>query len=267
MRILPLVAAMLLFAMPPLQAQSVSPTAPESTVPQSRLDLILARGTLRVGMPGDYLPFGLRDKTSGKWQGLDVDEVTAMAKAMGVKLEIVQTSWAALMPDLLAGKFDIAAGGVSVSLERQKSAFFSTPILQDGKTPITRCENAAKFAAVADIDKPDIRVITPHGGTNEAFDRANLHNAQIIVFPDNTRIFDELIAGRADVMITDSTETRLQHKLHPELCSVHPDHPFNFSEKAYLLPRDLALQEWVDQFLQLQMQSGELTAAIHHWLG
>ena len=261
MRILPLIAAMLLLSIPPLQAQSVSPPSSES-----RLDLILTRGTLRVGMPGDYLPFGLRDKASGKWEGLDVDEVTAMAKAMGVKLEIVQTSWAALMPDLLAGKFDLAAGGVSVSLGRQKSAFFSTPILQDGKTPITRCENVAKFASLADIDKPGIHVITPHGGTNEAFDRANLHNAQIVVFPDNTRIFDELIAGRADVMITDSTETRLQHRLHPELCSVHPDQPFDTSEKAYLLPRDAALQQWIDQFLHMQTRSGALAATIHRWL-
>jgi cyclohexadienyl dehydratase len=252
---------MLLLLAPALHAES----APSSS-PGSGLDVILARGTLRVGMPGDYLPFGLHDKANGQWEGLDVDEARAMAKALGVKLELVQTSWPALMPDLLAGKFDVAAGGVSVTLARQKAAFFSTPILQDGKTPITRCENAAKFATLADIDKPGLRVITPPGGTNEAFDRAHLHAASIIVFADNTRIFDELVAGHADLMITDATETRLQHKLHPELCSVHPDHPFDFGEKAYLLPRDAALQQWIDEFLHTQMKSGELDAAIHHWL-
>jgi hypothetical protein len=56
----------------------------------------------------------------------------------------------------------------------------------------------------------------------------------------NTRIFDKLVAGLADLMVTDATETRLQHKLHPELCSVHPDQPFDFGEKAYLLTRDAA---------------------------
>jgi cyclohexadienyl dehydratase len=87
------------------------------------------------------------------------------------------------------------------------------------------------------------------------------------VFLDNSRIFDQLVAGRADLMITDATETRLQQKLHPELCSVHPNHPFNFGEKAYLLPRDTALQQWVNAFLHIQMKSGELNATIHHWLG
>jgi cyclohexadienyl dehydratase len=252
---------MLLLLVPALHAEPA-----RSSSPGSRLDVILARGTLRVGMPGDYLPFGLYDKANGQWEGLDVDEARAMAKALGVKLELVQTSWPVLMPDLLAGKFDVAAGGVSVTLARQKAAFFSIPILQDGKTPITRCENAAKFATLADIDKPGLRVITPPGGTNEAFDRAHLHAASIVVFADSTRIFDELVAGRADLMITDATETRLQHKLHPELCSVHPDHPFDFGEKAYLLPRDVALQQWIDQFLHTQMKSGELDATIHRWL-
>jgi cyclohexadienyl dehydratase len=170
------------------------------------------------------------------------------------------------MSDLADGNFDIAAGGISVTLARQKEAFFSTPILQDGKTPITRCENATKFRTLAEIDKPGVRVITPPGGTNEAFDRAHLRHARIVVFADNTRIFDALAAGRADVMITDATETRLQHKLHPELCSVHPDQPFDSSEKAYMLPRDPALQQWVDAFLHMQITSGELNAAIHRWL-
>lgn len=186
-----LMAALALWLMFPcaLHAQPAS---------NSKLDEILARGTLRVGMPGDYLPFALRDKLTGHWQGLDVDEAGAMAKALGVNLEIVQTSWQALMPDLHNGKFDIAAGGISVTLERQKTAFFSTPIMQDGKTAITRCASAARFATLADIDKPDVRVITNPGGTNEAFDRAHLHPAKIIIFRDNTRVFGELIAGGAD---------------------------------------------------------------------
>jgi cyclohexadienyl dehydratase len=189
-----------------------------------------------------------------------------MAKALSVKLEIVQTSWSALTSDLLAGKFDVGAGGVSITPERQKVAFFSTAILEDGKTPITRCENTAKFSTLADIDKPGVRVITPPGGTNEGFDRTHLHVASIIVFPDNTRIFDEVIAGRADLMITDAIETKLQHRIHPELCGVHPDHPFTFVQKAYLLPRDSDWKQWVDKFLHAQMKTGSFNEAIRHWL-
>ncbi|MDA8250215.1 MAG: transporter substrate-binding domain-containing protein [Rhodospirillales bacterium] len=248
-------------------ALALAPGGPAAAQPApSRLDAILAGGRLRVGMPGDYAPFGVRDAASGAWRGLDVDEAAAMARALGVGLELVQTSWKALLPDLLAGKFDIGAGGVSVTLARQARAFYSAPLLRDGKTPIAACANADKFQTLSQIDRPGVRVLTNPGGTNEAFDRARLHAAEIVVFPDNTRIFDELAAGRGDLMITDATEAMLQHRLHPDLCALHPDHPFDVSEKAYLLPRDVPLQQWVDQFLHLQRESGELPALIAKWL-
>jgi cyclohexadienyl dehydratase len=109
-------------------------------------------------------------------------------------------------------------------------------------------------------------VITNPGGTNERYDRANLHNAEIVVFPDNSRIFDELVAGHADLMITDSVETRLQQKLHPELCAIHPDAPFDFGELGYLLPRDVPLQQYVDIFLHTQAETGAYQRLVAAWL-
>ncbi len=249
-----------------LALYSGGPAAAQQAAP-SRLDAILSAGVLRVGMPGDYRPFGLHDQTGGTWQGLDVDEAQAMAAALGVRLVLVQTSWKMLLPDLLAGRFDIGAGGVSVTLKRQTQAFFSTPLLRDGKTPIAPCATAANYQTLAQIDRAGVRVLTNPGGTNEAFDRAHLHAAEIVVFPDNTRIFDALADGRGDLMITDATEAMLQHRLHPALCAVHPDQPFDFSEKAYLLPRDVPLQQWVNQFLHIQRESGEWQALLNKWLG
>ena len=147
----------------------------------SKLDAILARGALRVGVTGDYRPFALLDKETGAFSGIDIDMANSLARGMGVKLELVQTAWGSLLPDLAADKFDVGMGGISVSLERQKTSFFSIPVLRTGKTPIARCENKAKFDTLAEIDQPGIRVITNPGGTNERYDRANLKAAQIIV--------------------------------------------------------------------------------------
>jgi cyclohexadienyl dehydratase len=223
----------------------------------SKLDAIIARGTVRVGLTGDYRPFALLDKSSGKFEGIDVDMAESMARGLGVKLELVQTAWGNLLADLAADKFDLAMGGISVTLDRQKTAFFTTPLLRTGKTPITRCENAARFATLADIDKPGIRVIVNPGGTNEKYDRANLRAADIVMFPNNAAIFDELVAGHAELMITDAIEARLQATLHKELCAVHPDQPFDFGEIAYLLPRDMVLKQWVDQWLHQSAATGE----------
>jgi cyclohexadienyl dehydratase len=46
----------------------------------SRLDDIIKRGTLRVGMTGDYLPFTYLDKATSEFRGFDVDMAEALAR-------------------------------------------------------------------------------------------------------------------------------------------------------------------------------------------
>jgi len=232
---------------------------------QSRLDEVVARGVLRVGMTGDYRPFSQREP-DGAYTGLDVDMANHLADALGVKLAIVPTTWAGLLDDLRTGQFDVGMGGISITLPRQKVAFFSVPVLRTGKAAIARCAETDRFQALTDIDRPGVKVIVNPGGTNERFDRANLKQAEIVVFPDNARIFDELVAGRANLMITDSVETRLQQKLHPELCAIHPDQPFDFGELGYLLPRDVPLQQFVDLWLHITQADGTLSRLLAAYL-
>jgi cyclohexadienyl dehydratase len=232
----------------------------------SRLDEIIKRGSLRVGMTGDYLPFTSLDKVTQKFRGFDVDMAEQLGKALGVRVDYVQTAWPQLTRDFEADKFDIAMSGVSITLDRQKIGLFSSPIMRDGKTPIARCADAGRFGAIADIDRPDVRVIENPGGTNERFARANFHNAVIAIHADNVTIFDEIAHGGADLMITDASETRYQQKLHPGvLCAVHPDKPFNFAEKAYWLQRDGAFKAFVDQWLHMAMEDGSFEKIYAAW--
>ena len=228
----------------------------------SRLDEILKRGTLRVGMTGDYLPFTYLDKATMKFRGFDVDMAEALGKALGVRVEYVPTVWPQLMKDFEADSFDIAMGGISITLDRQ----FSTPIMREGKTPIARCADKGKYEEIADIDKPGTRVIVNPGGTNERFARANIKNAEIRIHSDNVTIFDEIAKGDADLMITDASETQYQQKLHAGvLCAVHPEKPFDFAEKAYWLQRDVALKAFVDQWLHISIQDGSYKKIYAAW--
>jgi cyclohexadienyl dehydratase len=232
----------------------------------SRLDQILQRGTLRVGMTGDYLPFTYFDKATSKFRGFDVDMAEALGKALGVRVEYVQTAWPQLTRDFEADDFDIAMGGISITLERQKKGMFSTPIMREGKTPIARCSDKGKYETIADIDKSGTRVIVNPGGTNERFARANIRNAEIRIYSDNVTIFDEIAKGNADLMLTDSSETRYQQKLHAGvLCAVHPEKPFDFAEKAYWLPRDTALKAFVDQWLHIAFEDGSFRKIYASW--
>ncbi len=232
----------------------------------SRLDDIISRGTLKVGLTGDYRPFSYRDKGAATFEGFDVDMANALGQALGVKVEFVPTSWPTLMRDFEANAFDIAAGGVSITMDRQKKGLFSAPLMREGKTPIARCADVGRFQTLADIDRPDTRIIVNPGGTNERFARANIKQASIAVWPDNVTIFDEIVSGHADLMMTDASETRYQQKLHPGvLCAVHPEAPFDFAEKAYWLQRDMALKAFVDQWLHLITENGSYRRIYDRW--
>jgi cyclohexadienyl dehydratase len=232
----------------------------------SRLDDIIQRGSLRVGLTGDYLPFSSFDKETAKFRGFDVDMAEALGKALGVKVEYVHTAWPQLTGDFEADKFDVAMGGISITLDRQKKGLFSTPIMREGKTPIARCADAGKYQTLAEIDRPGIRVIVNPGGTNERFAKANIRNAELKTYNDNVTIFDEIAKGDADLMMTDASETRYQQKLHPGvLCAVHPDKPFDFAEKAYWLQRDGALKAFVDQWLHIATENGSFGKIYAAW--
>jgi cyclohexadienyl dehydratase len=234
---------------------------------QSVLDAVLARGEIKVCSTGDYRPFTYLDEATGQWEGIDVDMAGDLAGKLGVRLTLVKTTWGTLVDDL-GRTCDIAMGGISVTTDRAKRAFYSEPYLVDGKTPITRCENVGRFQTLEQINQPGVRAVVNPGGTNEQFAKANLTQATIVPHPDNNTIFEEILAGRADLMITDATETRWQAQQHRELCAVHPEAPFTFSEKAYLLPRgDVVLQQWVNGWLHIAQNDGTYTRFAQPRLG
>ena len=225
--------------------------------PVSRLDEILQRKVLNVCTTGDYRPFSYRPDGANDFVGIDIDLGRSLAKSLDAEAVFIQTKWSDLMADFKA-KCDVAMSGISVTLPRQREAFFSEMYLVNGKAPIVRCDDVAKYQTTESINQPATRVVVNPGGTNEKFARANLANAQIQLFPDNRVIWQEIAENRADVMVAESVEVKLQEKLHPGLCAVNPDQPLQYGEMGFLLPRgDVAFKAYVDQWLHLAKATGE----------
>ena len=232
----------------------------------STLDHVQKAGVLRICTPGNYRPFSFQ-KADAEFEGIDVDLMASLSTSLGVKPQWIKTSWSNLMGDMTGGRCDLAVGGIRVTTERQKRAFFSTAYMVNGKTPIARCADMAKFQTVADIDKPTVKVIFNPGGSNERFARANFKQAQMTLHPENLTIFDELLAGRADVFVTESAEAITQLRLKPGLCAINPDKPLQYGEMAYLLPRDdVAFKAYVDQWLHLSKAGGDYQRVVDRWL-
>lgn len=223
----------------------------------SALDAIKARGELRVGTTGDYRPFTFKEADGTPW-GADIEMAKELAQKLGVKLVLVPTVWANLLDDQLAGKFDVAMGGVTITPPRAEKLYFSKPTFVDGKRPIARCTDKEKYTSVDAINQPGVRVIVNPGAQNEKFARENFGKAQLTVHKDNATVFDEIAAGRADVMVTDGIEVDHTSHVLPVLCPANVPKAFTRLEKAYMLPRDDELKTIVDVWLDEAQKTG-------HW--
>jgi cyclohexadienyl dehydratase len=228
------------------------------------IDAVRARHTLRVATTGDYRPFSFTQGDEPH-MGIDADAARALADELDVQIEWVVTSWATLVDDLAAQRYDIAMSGISITPARAAVGCFSTPYFTTGKTVLARCSTKQRYTTVAQIDRADVSVIVNPGGTNEQFVRTQLPHARVIVHPDNRTIFDALAGGAADVMITDAVEAHLEAAAHPELC-VPTSVLFERVEKAYLMPRDPAWRAWIDAWLARMNASGEFAEMTRRYL-
>ncbi len=232
----------------------------------SRLLTVVQSGVLRVCTTGDYPPYTLRD-AEGAYTGVDITLATDLAATLHAVPQWIPTTWSTLAEDFVA-RCDLAVGGISDTADRRRVADFSVPIATDGKTPVTRRGDGDAYSTIADINRPGVRVIVNPGGTNEKFARANFPDAQLIVWPDNLTIYDQLEQGTADVFVTDSVEGRYRNRTHPALQVLHPDHPFDSATKVYLLPRgDLAFNTVVNAWLDVQISTGRSAQLLDSWLG
>lgn len=235
-----------------------------AVVPSSRaasLDAVQRAGVLRIGTTGDYKPFAFR-QADGSYTGADIVMARQLARELGVRAEFVPTTWARLNQDFSAGNFDVAVGGVTVLPAREAIASFSTTTLVDGKRPIVRCADKDRYISVDAIDQPGVRVVVNPGASNEAFAHSHFTHAQLTVHADNLSVFDEILAGREDVMVTDGIEVDHQATLHPQLCAAHVPAPFTRLEKAFMLPQDPAFVQAVDRWWAGQVASGAWNRAL-----
>lgn len=197
-------------------------------VEAGHLEDIAARGTIRIGTTGDYIPMSYLNPATGEYEGIDAELSKIIADSLGVAIEYVPTTWPTLAADMQAGKFDIALCGISRNFARAKSMAMSDAYGEGlfGKTILCRKSDAKKFKSVADLNRSEVRIMINPGGTNEKFARANLPNAKLIVHEDNADIPIQIADGKADIMITETVEAVSWCKREPRLAAPLVDKPF-----------------------------------------
>ncbi|KOF57060.1 amino acid ABC transporter substrate-binding protein [Clostridium sp. DMHC 10] len=95
------------------------------------LDSVKKAGVIKVGLSDDYPPMEFRDKDN-KIAGFDIDVANAVAKKLGVKLQIVTNAYDGIFLRLILKKFDFVQSTVSITDDRKKKMLFSDPYINGG---------------------------------------------------------------------------------------------------------------------------------------
>lgn len=199
---------------------------------------ILDRGTILFGTTGDYRPLSFCEPDGTYW-GFGIEVANEIARRLGVNIAFKKTSWPTLTADVLTVPqiFDLAIGGITITDARRETMLMSDGYLANGKTILCRTSEADRYRSLADIDKPEVRVMVNPGGLNEKFANENLPHANIIVHQKNEEIPALVAEGAADVMITEITEAPYYVRTDARLAAPLLNAPFTHGEIGVLMQK------------------------------
>ncbi len=212
------------------------------------LEEIQERGVLRVGMEPGYMPFELTNK-KGEIVGFDVDVAKRMAKAMGVKLELVSTAWDGIIPALLTKKFDILMSGMTLTQERNMKINFAQPYIVIGQSILLKKELAGKVTSYKDLNDPKYTVASKLGTTGEQATKRMISKAKYISYETEQEGVLELSNGKIDAFIYDLPFNAVAFAQHGKGKMVHLDKSFTYEPLAWAVRKgDFDFINWLNNF-------------------
>jgi polar amino acid transport system substrate-binding protein len=187
---------------------------PGAAASESTFDRVKRTGTMRVaGLIGEE-PYFHKDLKTGEWGGFVIEMARDIAKELGVKLEIVESTWGNSVLDLQANKVDISFG-LNPTPKRALAIDFTRPIFYNSFVIVTRKGFEAK--TWKDLNNPKVKIAVDIGSTHEMIARRYTPNANIVGFKTRDEVIMALQSKRADCLIATIFLGLTSLKKNPEL--------------------------------------------------
>lgn len=224
---------------------------------------IQARKKLLVAIDLSVPPFGMTDAAMQP-QGSDVDVARALAKDMGVEMEIVQVSGPNRIPFLMTNKADIVISSFSVTPERAKVVLFSAPYSVNQLVV-----GASKGVTIAKMD--DLvgkRVAVVRGNLQDLeLTKSAPKGATLVRYEDDATANTALIAGQVDAIATPSTTVQTLAARNPaknlEIKFVVKVQPLAIGMRK----NEVELAKWINGWVEKNAANGELNKIYSKWMG
>ena len=227
------------------------------TVVPAKADLqdVLDAGTIRIGVGVENPPFGSIDG-SGQPVGFDVEMAQKIAKALGVKLELVQLTAPNRIPYLVTNKIDITVASLAGTPERAVQVMLTAPYAANELGVYG--PKATNVKSVSDLGNLKVAVVT---GAGQDVELSKIAPAQNIVRFDSDAVANTAyFSGQTDLLGLVNTQITSLKKQRPDL-----DLEEKFSLKQLSLHMavrqgDFQLLQWLNSFIFFENTSGDRNA-------
>ena len=157
----------------------------------------LSEGVLQVCSDVPYPPFEYYD-SEGDVVGFDVDVASAIADALGLELEIIESSWDGLESgvSLNAQDCDLTISGMTITEERSGNMLFSDPYLDDNLGLLATTDSGIE--STEDLDGVTVGVQTATTGDVYASEELGL---DVVQYEDSGLMLQGLEAGQVEALI------------------------------------------------------------------
>jgi len=159
----------------------------------------LAQETVRIATEGAYAPWNFLND-AGEPAGYEIALGNAICETAGLTCEWILNDWDSIIPNLLAGNYDLIMAGMSITEERLQTIDFS-----DNYFPPDPSKYVAAAGAGLDFASLSGARVGVQGGTIQAaYAEENLGGANTIVtFSTADQAMADLAAGNLDTILAD----------------------------------------------------------------
>ena len=171
---------------------------------------IKKKGVLVAGVKDSTPGFGYVDEKTHEIVGYDIDFCKAVAKKLGVKLELKAVTSATRIPKLIAGDIDIIAATMTKTEERAKQIDLSYAYFNTTQKVLAR-KGAVK--KLADLEGKNIGTLKRSNSEQNA--KKALSKASVVSFDDHSHALSAFQQGKVAAISSDeSTLEQLHAKIH-----------------------------------------------------
>jgi polar amino acid transport system substrate-binding protein len=178
---------------------------------------VKSKGTLTVAADASYAPDEFIGPDGHTVVGMDADLSKALAAEMGLKANVVNATFATIIPGLAAGRYDMGASSFSDTLAREKTVDF-VDYASVGESFYTKSSGGTSIGSIADICGKTVSV---ESGTTEQADaktqsakckKAGKPGVTELVFNTQTEANLAVSSGRATLGFADTPVAEYQVK-------------------------------------------------------